>query len=181
VGTFVTEEQRLEALRRYDILDTPEEVQFDIIVQLAAQFFRAPIALVSLVDAERQWFKAKIGLTATETSRASSFCTHAIENDEPLVVTNAVADERFKHHPAVLGDPHVRFYAGAPLQVQGGARIGTLCIVDTRERMELPPAAIMFLKSMARRTVEVIELRSAMRDHIAKWPPCRGASNSIEI
>ena len=126
--------QRLDALRALLILDTPPEQRFDRIVQFAADEFDIPIVLVSLVDAKRQWFKARVGLDACETDRESSFCGHAIQRPELFIVENALDDERFFDNPLVTGAPHIRFYAGAPLQLPGGEIVGTLCLIDSRPR-----------------------------------------------
>jgi GAF domain-containing protein len=124
----------LRALHALLILDTPPEARFDRLVQFAAEEFDMPIVLVSLVDATRQWFKARVGLDVCETDRASSFCGHAILQPGILVVEDALEDERFRDNPLVAGGPGIRFYAGAPLQVPGGERVGTLCMVDRRPR-----------------------------------------------
>ena len=126
--------RRLQALRELLILDTPPEERFDRVVQFAADEFDMPIVLVSLVDASRQWFKARVGLDACETDRGPSFCGHAILRTDILVVEDAFEDERFHDNPLVTGEPHVRFYAGAPLQLPGGAIVGTLCMIDRRPR-----------------------------------------------
>src|SRR5215469_18109412 len=114
------EPARLEALRRYAILDTFPEQEFDDLARLAALICGTPIALVSFVDANRQWFKARVGLEAPETPRNVSFCAHAIAKAELLVIPDALKDERFRSNPLVTGEPHVRFYAGAPLVAQDG-------------------------------------------------------------
>jgi len=128
------EAARLAALQELRILDTPEEERFDRVTRLARRLFGVPIALVSLVDADRQWFKSRDGLAASSTSRAVSFCGHAINQEAPLVVPNAVEDDRFHDNPLVTGDPKIRFYAGHPLRVRGGHRIGTLCVIDRAPR-----------------------------------------------
>ncbi|HEY0817488.1 MAG TPA: GAF domain-containing protein [Rhizobacter sp.] len=128
------EAQRLEALRALLILDTPPEERFDRIVQFAADEFDVPMAMISLVDRDRQWFKARVGLEACETAREVSFCSHAVYQRELLLVPDALRDERFHDNPLVLGEPHVRFYAGAPLTLASGAVVGTLCVIDTRAR-----------------------------------------------
>lgn len=128
------EPERLEALRGLDILDTPLEARFDRVTRLAQQLFQVPIALVSLVDADRQWFKSQQGLGATETPRDISFCGHAILGDAIFVVPNALEDGRFADNPLVCGVPDIRFYAGAPLHSSSGHRVGTLCIIDRRPR-----------------------------------------------
>ncbi|WP_309896027.1 GAF domain-containing protein [Archangium sp.] len=124
------ERRRLQVLCELGLLDTPPEERFDRIVRTAARLFRVPVALVSLVDAERQWFKAKHGLEALQTPRDVSFCGHAILNAEPLVVLDAKADERFADNPLVTGAPFVRFYAGQPVRGPEGQRVGTLCLID---------------------------------------------------
>lgn len=126
--------ERLRALRELLILDTPPEERFDRIVAFAAEEFDIPIALISLIDAQRQWFKARIGLEACETSREISFCGHAILQPELFEVLDAARDPRFADNPLVVGAPHIRFYIGAPLTMPGGARIGTLCLIDTQPR-----------------------------------------------
>ena len=126
--------QRLACLRSYAILDTEPEQGFDDLVQLAAHLFGAPMAFVSLIDAERQWFKAKVGIEACETSRDVAFCAHAIVERQPLVVPDARLDPRFAANELVTGAPHIRFYAGAPLIVGNGSALGTLCVVDTVPR-----------------------------------------------
>ena len=128
------EEQRLQALREMLILDTPPEERFDRVVRFAAEEFDMPMVLVSLVDAKRQWFKARVGLDVCETDRESSFCGHAIMQPKVLVVEDALNDERFHDNPLVTGAPNVRFYAGAPLQLPGGEIVGTLCMIDHRPR-----------------------------------------------
>lgn len=128
------EPERLRALRALMLLDTTPEERFDRVVAFAAQEFGCPIALVSLVDEHRQWFKARIGLPVCETARDISFCAHAILDDGLFVVPDAAADPRFADNPLVTGEPHIRFYAGAPLCLPSGHRVGTLCLIDTRPR-----------------------------------------------
>jgi GAF domain-containing protein len=126
--------QRLNALRSLLILDTPPEERFDRITRFAASEFDTPVALVSLIDERRQWFKARVGLDACETSRDISFCGHAIEGSNVLVIGDARDDPRFADNPLVTGDPFIRFYAGAPLILPGGLSVGTLCLIDTEPR-----------------------------------------------
>lgn len=128
------EAERIQALRELLILDTPPEERFDRIVEFAAEEFGVPIALISLVDDDRQWFKARFGLAVCETDRRSSFCGHAIHVSEVMVVSDAAQDPRFADNPMVLGPPHIRFYAGAPLEIRPGVRVGTLCLIDRRRR-----------------------------------------------
>lgn len=128
------EADRLQSLRQLLILDTPPEERFDKIVEFAAAEFDVPIALLSFVDENRQWFKARVGLEVCETSRDISFCGHAVASGELLMVEDALLDERFADNPLVVGEPHVRFYAGAPLQLSDGTVAGTLCLIDTHPR-----------------------------------------------
>lgn len=130
----MTEENRLAALERYDILDTPPEEAFDRLVELATVIFDVPIALVSLVDRERQWFKACYGFDTRETSREVSFCAYAILADEVMVVPDATQDQRFRDNALVTGAPGIRFYAGAPLKTSDGHSLGSLCVIDTKPR-----------------------------------------------
>lgn len=122
----VHEPQRIAALRADAILDTPGEPDFDEITALAAEICGTPIALISLVDENRQWFKSKVGTRITETSRGVAFCAHAIIGDGILIVPDALEDPRFAQNPHVVGDPRIRFYAGAPLVSEDGLNLGTL-------------------------------------------------------
>lgn len=128
------EAQRLSALRELLILDTPPEERFDKITRFARTEFELPIALLTLVDQDRQWFKSNQGLDVCETARNVSFCGHAIHEPEIMVVKNALEDERFHDNPLVLGSPGIRFYAGAVLRLPMGAAVGTLCVIDTKPR-----------------------------------------------
>jgi GAF domain-containing protein len=128
------ESARLNALYELLILDTPPEERYDRIVAFAAAEFDAPIALLSLIDRDRQWFKARVGLDVCETARDISFCGHAVVARSTLVVEDAALDPRFADNPLVTGAPHIRFYAGAPLQLEDGSILGTLCLIDTRPR-----------------------------------------------
>ncbi|MHA7878663.1 MAG: EAL domain-containing protein [Saccharospirillum sp.] len=128
------ERRRLASLHHLNILDTPYEARFDRITALAIELFRVPMALISLVDAERQWFKSHRGITQRETLRSESFCTHTIEGDDILVIENAQTDHRVRHLPLVTGRQHIRFYAGYPLNAPDGSHVGTLCILDTEPR-----------------------------------------------
>jgi diguanylate cyclase (GGDEF)-like protein len=152
------ESDRLAALQRYDVLDTPPEESFDRITRLAKSALQMPIVLVSLVDADRQWFKSKQGLDAAETPRDISFCTHAIERDEPLIINNALEDARFRENPLVTGEPHIRFYIGVPLRTPDGYNIGTLCAIDRQPR-ELSNVEISLLRDLARVVIDELELR----------------------
>ena len=152
------ERQRLKALRDMKVLDTPPEERFDRVTRLARQVFGTQIALVSLVDENRQWFKSRQGLDATETPRDISFCGHAILDDKILVINDAVQDERFCDNPLVCGDPNIRFYAGYPLAAPDGSRVGTLCIIDDKPR-EITKDELRMLRELGRMIEE--ELRAA--------------------
>jgi len=142
------EAQRLQVLLDLNLLDTPPEARFDRITRLAARLFGVPTALVSLVDAERQWFKSRVGMEVPETPRSTSFCAHAILQDDVMVVRDAAQDERFAHTPLVRGDNPVRFYAGSPIAAGDGHRIGTLCIIDRVPR-EFGPEERDLLRDLA--------------------------------
>ena len=128
------EQERLAALRALELLDSPAEAMFDHITALAAQICDTPIALISLVDAQRQWFKSRVGLDAEQTARELAFCAHAVAADAPLEVDNALDDARFRDNPLVTSAPHIRFYAGQPLITPEGVAIGTLSVVCTRPK-----------------------------------------------
>ena len=159
------EAQRLETLRRYQILDTPPEQQLDDITLLAAHLCEAPIALITLVDAGRQWFKSKLGWAEPGTSRDISFCAHAIlEPDKELIVEDASRDTRFSGNPLVTSDPlHFRFYAGVPLVTPDGHALGTLCVLDRVPRT-LAPAQLGALRALARCVIVELELRLNRRE-----------------
>lgn len=128
------EQVRLSALCRYSILDTPSELQFDRLVELAARVFDLPIALISFVAEERQWFKANQGLAISETPRCESFCAVAIQRDGVMVIPDTLLDKEFRSYPVVLGEPHIRSYAGAPLVTPDGQKLGTFCVLGTEPR-----------------------------------------------
>lgn len=133
-----SEQERLQALHRLGMLDTTAEPDLDQLVHHAACELQMPIAMLSLVDSERQWFKARVGLEPAELPRAVSFCGHAICGEDLFVVEDAWQDERFADNPLVTGEPYIRFYAGVPLRSPDGWRIGTLCVIDTRPRTLAP-------------------------------------------
>lgn len=128
------EEERIAVLHSLGILDTPREERFDRITRIAVVLFDVPVALVSLVDVNRQWFKSCIGLDDRETDRSASFCAHAILRDEVLVIEDTLDDPRVSDNPLVQGPPHVRFYAGQPIKAHGLHNMGTLCIIDRQPR-----------------------------------------------
>lgn len=156
------EKQRLKVLWQYDVLDTVPEQVFDELTELAAHICEAPIALISLVDEKRQWFKSKLGITTRETSRNISFCAHAIQQSHLFIVPDATKDKRFANHPLVTSDPKIRFYAGAPLTTPDGYALGTLCVLDKVPR-KLRPDQEKALSLLARHVMTQLELRRRSR------------------
>ena len=128
------EDARLAELRSLNVLDTIAEERFDRLTAFAAQEFDVPTALLSLIDDDRQWFKSRVGVDPCETPRSISFCGHAILQDDIMVVPDVKQDERFFDNPLVTGEPHIQFYAGAPLKLPGGQNVGTLCLIDNKPR-----------------------------------------------
>ena len=160
------EDVRLAVLHRFNILDTPQEAEFDDIAQLASFILDAPIAVVSLVDRDRQWFKACVGLSVDHTPRDISFCAHAIAQDDlshVFVIPDATQDARFKDNPLVTGPPHIRLYAGAPLVTRDGHALGSLCVIDTQPRRP-SSRQIDALRVLARSVVAQMELRRSADD-----------------
>ncbi len=152
------EAERLAALRSYDVLDSDPEPQFDALVKLAAHIAGVPIALITLIDADRQWFKARYGMAGAQSPRSVSFCGHAVGAGVPLVVDDALEDERFSDNPAVVGKPHVRFYAGMPLRTEEGFVLGTLCAIDTQPR-HMTDEQLAMLDLLAHQAVALLEAR----------------------
>ena len=149
---------RVAALEKYAILDTDPEQSFDDLALLASFICKTPIALISLVDEDRQWFKSRVGLDAKETSRDIAFCSTAILQSDVFVVPDALKDDRFRDNPLVVSDPHIRFYAGAPLINEDGYALGTLCVVDRAPR-ELAPDQKEALKALSRLVLAQLEFR----------------------
>ncbi|MDF4204238.1 GAF domain-containing sensor histidine kinase [Maribacter sp. SA7] len=156
----INEQQRIEALNSFNVLDTVEEKEYDAITRIAAEICNTPMALVSLVDEKRQWFKSHYGIDATETPRDLAFCAHAINTpDSILLVNDAKKDERFFDNPLVTSGPSVQFYAGAPLNTKEGESIGTLCVIDTQPRQEFTVNQQASLKDLANQVMAQLELR----------------------
>ena len=156
--TIKKEAQRLKVLWQYDVLDTVPEEVFDDLTELAARICEAPVALISLIDEDRQWFKAKVGVTLSETSRDISFCAHAIKQTDLFIIPDATQDARFANNPLVISDPKIRFYAGAPLITPDGYALGSLCVIDQVPR-ELRAEQKQALRVLSRHVMTQLELR----------------------
>ena len=168
--TPAAEEHRLQVLQSLDLLDSPAEAEFDALVQIARHIADCPMATISLVDERRQWFKARCGLDANETSRDVAFCAHALTLDDILVVPDATLDPRFADNPMVTGPAHIRFYAGVPIRIRldddlAPATLGTICVIDTRPR-ELRPETAAMLKQLARIAEKLIRQRKIVGDAV---------------
>ncbi len=159
----IDELARLAALRSYRILDTDPEQAFDDLTLLASQICETPFASISLIDESRQWFKSRVGMSITETSRSVAFCAHAIQQHGIFVVHDALSDHRFRDNPLVRGEPHVRFYAGAPLVTRDGHALGTLCVVDRVPRT-LTEEQTWALDALRRKAEAQLELRRNLLD-----------------
>ena len=149
---------RVATLQKYAILDTDPEQTFDDLTLLASFICKTPIALISLVDEKRQWFKSRVGITETETSRDIAFCSSAIQQSDLFIVPDALEDDRFRDNPLVVSQPHIRFYAGAPLINEDGYALGTLCVVDRSPR-KLEPEQQDALKALSRLVLAQLEFR----------------------
>jgi GAF domain-containing protein len=153
------EAARQQELDSYVILDSLEEQAYDDLTRLAAEMTQAPVALISLIDGNRQWFKSRVGIGVTETPREFAFCAHAIEKPgEVLVVDDATQDQRFATNPLVTDGPKIRFYAGAPLVTPSGHAIGTICVIDTEPR-QITPAQLESLQFLAHQVMQKLEER----------------------
>ncbi len=155
------ETDRLAALRRYRILDTEPEQRFDDLVLLASHVCGTPMAAITLIDSDRQWFKARLGVSVSQTSRDVAFCAHAIQQRELFVVPDALRDARFRDNPLVRAEPNIRFYAGAPLITPEGHALGTICVLD-REPRVLTDAQKAALEALKRQVIALLELRVSL-------------------
>ena len=176
----LNEQARLEELRSLDVLDSQSEPAFDRITRLAKQFFSVPICVISLIDEQRQWFKSCVGLDVTETARDISFCAHAILYKDPLVVENALNDKRFADNPLVMGDPNIRFYAGCPITLKSGNRIGTLCLIDHQPRSfnKQEIKSLIDFAAIVEREFAIMQL--ATTDELTLLPNRRGFISTAE-
>ena len=178
--TLVTpnERKRLNVLWQYDVLDTVPEEVFDELTELAARICEAPTAMISLVDEDRQWFKSRVGVTVTETSRDVSFCSHAIRHDGLFVVPDTTKDDRFASNPLVTSDPKIRFYAGAPLISPDGYALGTLCVIDKVPRI-LRSEQLQALRVLARHVMTQLELQRHARELADAHKACEAADGEV--
>jgi two-component sensor histidine kinase len=162
------EKYRLDALRRYAILDTPREADFDEVVKVTSAICNAPISVINLIDQGRQWFKAEVGLGVRETPIDSSICAHAILQSDLFIIPDTTQDDRFCDNPLVTGDPRLRFYAGALLETPEGFPLGTVCVLDYKPR-NLDQTQKDFLRLMAHQVMKLLELRRiAASEHVAR-------------
>ena len=174
------EEGRLAALHRYQVLDTEAEAPFDKITGIVKTVLDVPICAVSLVDRDRQWFKSIQGLSVPETPRSVSFCAHTIKTDQPMLISDAATDERFRANALVVGPPFIRSYVGVPLQSPDGYNLGALCAIDTKPRL-FDAAQVALLKNFAALVVDELELRRiADRDHLTGALTRRGFLQQME-
>ena len=170
----VDEPTLIDKLRSLNILDTAPDERFDRLNRLAKRLFGVPIALVSLVDADRQWFKSRVGLSVTQTSREISFCGHTILGDDVLLVPDATLDERSVDNPLVVEEPHFRFYAGYPLKVANGSKLGKLCLIEVEPRI-LGPDDLQLLRDLARMAEqELAAVQLATMDELTSLSNRRG-------
>ncbi|PZQ65901.1 MAG: hypothetical protein DI570_00345 [Phenylobacterium zucineum] len=175
-----TEARRLAALRALDILDTQPEAIFDSLTNLAAQTFQTPVAVVSLIDANRQWFKSCLGLDSKETARDVAFCDHTIRQARTLIIPDALADPRFRDNPLVTGDPNIRFYAGAPLSTPEGHKLGSLCVIDFRPRHDFGATEAAQLEAMAEAVSAAMQLRRDVRAFVTLERDLQAAQAQVQ-
>lgn len=161
------EEHRLKVLSDQGIMDTPPEESFDRITRLACRVFGVPVALVSLLDDKRQWFKSKQGIDVCETPRTLAVCDHAIRGTDSFIVLDLRKDPRFADNPLVTGEPYLAFYAGMPLRLSSGATLGTLCVIDKKPRASWTEEDDMTLKDLADIVLREIEIRALGRDALS--------------
>ena len=173
------EARRLAVLWQYDVLDTVPEKVFDELTHLAALICGAPIAMISLIDENRQWFKSVVGLSVKETSRDLSFCAHAIMQSDLFIVPDATKDRRFKTNRLVTSSPKIRFYAGAPLITPDGHALGTLCVIDQVPR-QLKPEQKEALTALARHVMTQLELRRQARELVAQRELTTAAKSELD-
>src|SRR5687767_12379078 len=179
IPPICNDKERLAALRRYGILDTPPEQAFDDIARLVAHVCQTPVAMVSFVDEHRQWFKSEIGMGVRETPLDLSICAHAILRRDVLVVHDTLEDELFRNNPVVRGEPHLRFYAGAQLVTPDGLALGTLCVLDYVPRT-LTAQQQDALRALARQVVTQLELRQSLATQVAAAEALRAAKHAAE-
>ncbi len=174
------ENKRLASLRALQILDSPPDSRFDRLTRLASELLGVPIALVSLVDENRQWFKSKVGLEAQETPRDHAFCAHAILGEDPLVVADATEDPRFQDNPMVQGDPKIRFYAGVPLLSEHSHGLGTLCVIDHKPK-ELSNRELQILKDLAAIATDELELHRIANESKKRQVELERSNQDLEL
>lgn len=179
-NTPIRETQRLAALQNYAILDTQKETWSDDLVLIAAAITGSPMSLITFVDDQRQWFKARIGISATETPREGGFCTHTILGTQTMVVEDATSDPRFADHPFVVGDPRIRFYAGAPLVDRDGHALGSLCVIDHQPR-QLSDDQRLALEALARGVIFYLEQRQVAADLATALKNLKAVRNLLPI
>lgn len=157
------EAERLRVLQEFEILDTEAEKSFDNLTRLATYICKTPMAAITLVDSDRQWFKSKVAISESETSRDVSFCARAILQSGTFIIPDAMEDERFKENPFVTSEPHIRFYAGSPLTTSEGYKLGALCVMDRVPR-ELSDGQIAALRVLSRQVTTQLELRREIKE-----------------
>lgn len=162
LSASAVEAARVKSLYKYEVLDTPPEESFDRLTRTAAHIFDAPIALVTLIDEDRQWFKSRYGLEMMYTARDLAFCDYTIQSADIMTVTDATKDPRFENNPLVTGAPYIRFYVGAPLIARDGYRLGSLCVIDTKVRSFPAPSQVARLQDLAASVIDIMELRQAV-------------------